>query len=422
MTLAEQTTNHIQTLPLERVVADQTTDESGRFFKDRVISTISSSVIRRDGPEGPDYQEALGYSFLVNNCKFPGLMRMDDGTLVLTLSASLKPPDGAPARPMPDASMHIRDEALRDAGLILFSKDEGMSWTSPRRIHLQRCTPINLGGKKLMLRGYPLGRDDDSDKQSLSFSDDAGESFGPLIPVPNLTDGRPMYTDVSLNPLVENGKVTFLFYTPVKIEELRRQGITGQSLLRRFDPQTSQWGEPHLFPTSWRTSEGSLARAKDGGLVAAFRTYRPGVPAPTDHWRGILTCRSMDDGRTWSEPAIHFRYGHHHQSLRRLVDGRILMTYAARIGELDGRTYHGVEAVVSRDHGVTWDWDNRYILFRASDQGMHSPQSVQLHDGRILTVLMHSTDYSWSDYPDDDQSSHVQHQGHVSVVIWSLFQ
>ena len=57
---------------------------------------------------------------------------------------------------------------------------------------------------------------------------------------------------------------------------------------------------------------------------------------------------SSDNGKTWSEPAHHFLYGCHHCNLLALPDGRILMTYAARIGELDGMTYHGVEAVLTQ--------------------------------------------------------------------------
>ena len=40
------------------------------------------------------------------------------------------------------------------------------------------------------------------------------------------------------------------------------------------------------------------------------------------------------------------------------------MTYAARIGELEGRTYHGIEGVLSHNHGATWDWRHRYYFDR----------------------------------------------------------
>ena len=113
-------------------------------------------------------------------------------------------------------------------------------------------------------------------------------------------------------------------------------------------------------------------------------------------------------------------------NLLTLPDGRILMTYAARIGELDEMTYHGVEAVLSRDNGATWDWKHRYILFRWPDQVTHSPQSVRLSDGRILTIFLHGFSYSWTD---DGQPARTKegvngvnliHLGNVSVVIWSL--
>ena len=88
------------------------------------------------------------------------------------------------------------------------------------------------------------------------------------------------------------------------------------------------------------------------------------------------------------------------------------MTYAARIGELDGRVYHGIEAVMSYDNGVTWDWQHRYILFRASNGPMHSPQSVLLSDGRVLTVFMEHKDFSHKATPE----MRIQY---TSAVIWS---
>ena len=117
---------------------------------------------------------------------------------------------------------------------------------------------------------------------------------------------------------------------------------------------------------------------------------------------------------------MHSQYGHVHTHLLCLPDGRVLMTFAARIGELEGRTYHGIEAVLSADGGETWDWQRRYVLFRAFDGTTHSPQSVRLRDGRMLTVLMHHTTCSWTDQPDRCREGNLIRFGHVSVVIWSL--
>ena len=105
-----------------------------------------------------------------------------------------------------------------------------------------------------------------------------------------------------------------------------------------------------------------------------------------------------------------------HGSLLTLPDGRILMTYAARIGELDGRLYRGFEAVFSHDHGKTWDWGRRFILFRGPITPPHSPQSVLLDNGRIFTVFMHPTSYTWRD---ENAKGNLIALSNISAVIWS---
>ena len=79
-------------------------------------------------------------------------------------------------------------------------------------------------------------------------------------------------------------------------------------------------------------------------------------------------------------------------------------------------SYRGHEAVISYDNGKTWDWEHRYILFRATGGSQHSPQSVLLSDGRILTVMMHPFSYSWKD---EDAKGNVMRLSKISVVIWS---
>ena len=120
---------------------------------------------------------------------------------------------------------------------------------------------------------------------------------------------------------------------------------------------------------------------------------------------------------TWTDHQVHFDYGKVHSGLVTLGSGDILMTYAVRMGELDGQIYHGIEAVLSRDHGRTWDWHNRFILSRwAMHQSMHSPVSVELSDGRILTVFLFHYDAPWNK---GSFSSAVL--GITAVVIWSPY-
>ena len=100
-----------------------------------------------------------------------------------------------------------------------------------------------------------------------------------------------------------------------------------------------------------------------------------------------------------------------------MPNGDILLTYAARMGELDGMVYHGIEAVISRDHGKTWNWAQRYYLYRWSiHASMHSPQSVLLSDGRILTVFLYHYDAPWG----KRILSAALNIGMIDAIYWSV--
>lgn len=396
----DQLTNDLMhTLPLEAVVADHQTGADGNYLPSRVISTVAPVVVRQNDPSGPRYQEGIGYSFLQNSPKYPGLCRLDDGTLVLTLSAAL-----SGEMTMVEGARYV-DEATRTE-VMLTSTDNGMSWSQPQRIPGYRTTPMELDGRRLLLRGHASPEDE---AYLLWFSEDGGHTWSAPEPVPPLPSGGAVSTDVAMRSLREGSIIRFLFHSEPPAESFCH------TLMRPYDIDTHVWGEPSFFPAPFRSSEASMTRATNGDLVASLRAARDGIPAPSDHWRSIVTAYSTDDGRTWSEPAVHSLYGHVHHSLVTFPDGRILMTYAARIGELDGRLYHGHEAVFSHDHGRTWDWARRFILFRGTDGAMHSPQSVLMDDGRVVTVVMHPVSYTWRD---EDARGNLTALSHVSAVIW----
>ena len=100
------------------------------------------------------------------------------------------------------------------------------------------------------------------------------------------------------------------------------------------------------------------------------------------------------------------------------------MTYVVRKGYVEtpkGYPQFGIEAVVSHDHGETWDLDHRYLLHRweATMQGFNalyqSPQglsSVLLPDGMMLTAF--GTGYR-SQGPGVDR-----HRRDIALVRWQL--
>lgn len=171
--------------------------------------------------------------------------------------------------------------------------------------------------------------------------------------------------------------------------------------------------------TSWKTemewkgkrylrgvSEGAVARAANGDLVAALRIdvppryYADGQKAHVDFddsLEGLGVSRSSDNGKTWSPLAMLFEAGRHHAHLIPLPGGQMVMTYIVRVDVAEGRlaSYRrGCEALVSRDNGRTWDLGHRYILdgfnFFDGKKWFHGETghlcSTLLKDGRILTV------------------------------------
>lgn len=348
----------VETIPLESLDRLISHHPGAAFPSDWVATPAAPVVIRQNHPDGPSYQEAMGYTFLINSMKRPRLARMDSGRLVLVATAWL----------------HRTGE---ENPIVIHSDDEGQSWSQPRQIPIFGSL-VNLGGKKLVV----------FDTQMI-FSEDSGKTWSKPKPL-RLPGDKPAYHHGSV--LVEGRTVWAVSYTTGNGANWK-----AGSLLRQSHDAGHTWGRPVFLPASWQTSEGSITRAGDGAMVVALRTAQaPGYLNYNDHWRRITTARSTDNGQTWTDHQVHFKYGKVHADLVTLPNGDILMTYAARMGELDGHLYHGIEAVLSHDNGKTWDWPNRYILFRwAMQQSMHSPQSVVLADGRIMTVFLYHYDAPW---------------------------
>jgi hypothetical protein len=145
----------------------------------------------------------------------------------------------------------------------------------------------------------------------------------------------------------------------------------------------------------------ALLRAANGHLVAACRTIIPvRLQSETiDHLEGLGISISTDDGRTWSAVKKLYDYGRHHPSLVLMPNQDIVMTYVVRLGYVDdqnGFPQFGIEAVVSHDHGVTWDLDHRYLLHVWSGKrkgetywwpSSQATSSTLMRDGAILTAF-----------------------------------
>lgn len=432
----EQINGRLQTLDPHEVSNFVHRDQLKLHPDKRLITEVYPHPIRQNAPSGKaHYFEGLTYKFLANLPQHHGLDVMEDGVPVITMTSPMRDRD-------------LEDQGKYDS--LLFTGDpSGEAWDQPaKRTPFVYCAPIAvpaLGADTIIARGMyqvekdkPLTYAPDAAKCVWAYcrSDDRGRTWGPIIPRAFLDDGRDVAADLCHQPLVEGDALTFGFATPPKnsssTAEYDHGRLKGQSLLRTWHPHTNQWHQPVWLPEDWRTSECSVTRAKNGDLVVALRHKDPRIPSVNDGWRNIVTSYSCDNGKTWAPPQAYFLFGRVHANLITLPDGRLVMTHAARIGELDKRIYGGVEAVVSYDNGRTWDWDARYILFRCP-QGfkLFNPRTIMLKDGRLMTAIQNYRHYTWSDVRREEVPdawgecsglplANYLGLGNVTIVLWDL--
>jgi hypothetical protein len=151
-------------------------------------------------------------------------------------------------------------------------------------------------------------------------------------------------------------------------------------------------------------SEGAIVRAANGDLVAALRSDMPPsfFDGPhDDSLEGTAISISKDDGKTWSKMNILFYAGRHHANLQRLPNGDLVCTMVVR-DDVDGLKLgsdrRGCDALISRDHGRTWNLDGRFELdaYRYQredgywvDGKCGHIAAVALPDGHVISAYGH---------------------------------
>lgn len=132
-------------------------------------------------------------------------------------------------------------------------------------------------------------------------------------------------------------------------------------------------------------NETAVADLGQGRMIAMIRcdesfTTSDGVFMPVGGVGNFHTAFSFNSGLSWSRPRPTEIFGQPAHLLP-LGEGRVLCTYGYR------KKPFGVRAVISHDHGMTWDMKNEIIL---RDDGLSwdlgYPMTVRLADGAFLTV------------------------------------
>ena len=164
-----------------------------------------------------------------------------------------------------------------------------------------------------------------------------------------------------------------------------------QSQVFRSKDGGKTWGDRSLISNG---DETGLLRLSSGKLLAPVRgEFRVYI-----HEMG-------DEGRTWRNLGEVTEPGEKPGSLLQLKDGRVLFSYGDR-----RLPFYGVQAMISRDEGKTWDRQNRFqLVWDAPTSDCGYPTSVQLPDGRIFTVY-----YQVDDLKNSPASAKAR------AVIWTV--
>lgn len=145
-------------------------------------------------------------------------------------------------------------------------------------------------------------------------------------------------------------------------------GVTTSFLMRSRDGGKT-WGGFTEIARGF--NEVTAIRRQDGSLLAMMRSAEG----------GYLASSISRDGRTWTPPRRVTEDREHPADLLRLANGDLLLTFGQR------NKPYGVQAMRSRDDGVTWDRTSRVLL---AWDGNHSdigyPVTVQMSGGRLATI------------------------------------
>ena len=265
------------------------------------------------------------------------------------------------------------------------SGDGGRTWSEPVGVAASRpnqdlrdgwLSQLKDGTLVLGFHIYEFDAQGRADNQNVNVYLTQSKDLGRTWTVPSKIDISPHTWGNTHSRIVELPSGTLLIHVatayshnPGRADIFRSPGDREfQSHVFRSKDGGKTWGDRSLISNG---DETGLLLLSSGKLLAAVRG---------EH--GVSIHESVDEGRTWWNFGTATESGEKPGSLLQLKDGRVLFSYGDR-----RLPFYGVQAMISRDEGKTWDRQNRFqLVWDAPTTDCGYPTSVQLPDGRIFTV------------------------------------
>ncbi len=284
------------------------------------------------------------------------------------------------------------------------SRDKGVTWKRIEDTNLSLCIKepslVALPDGALILTGEdPVHQYGPGDgKAPVCRSEDEGRTWETVM-VPGKSHVRNIIVEADGSLLIVRN---FKYGGDNPNLQLCRSVDRGATW--QFSEGTVDWNYTHF-------GEVCPIRLRDGRLMAALRRQIPGT-----HGEGFQTTvitESEDDGKTWTKPRQMTAAAEVHVFLTELNDGRILATYT---------NYHlpfGIFAVISDDHGKTWDLDDPIRLALSADLNVGWPVTLELADNKFVTAYG-STTHLRPGYVDGPYGDWSPEKVSCEVVCWEM--
>ena len=305
---------------------------------------------------------------------------------------------------------HVGIKARLD---LVTSKDSGQTWSAPRIIVDSPYDDRNPAFGKLsdgtLVLAYVVvaGTFDES---GLRMKAGEAEKIDGVYVIRSSDAGKtwsyPSKIDiVDANGFSPYGKIIQLGEGTALMAIYTSPGKSGaaESRLYRSRDNGKTWGDPSRIAVGY--NETGLVCLPDGRLLAAVRADKGGHIAMT---------YSSDQGRTWSELRQLTQDAEMPGDLIVLRDGCVVFTYGEREHPC------GVRALISHDGGNSWD-QNHLVIVAADAPNWDTgyPSSVELNDGRVLTVY-YKTDAAYDPNLPTEVLARTLLGAKAQAVIWRV--